>query len=63
MVSAPKAHGQHDLQTHGDGSSLSKLQINNQDLRAGTFTEGIGQDEDAVTEFPILTRRASLPFI
>ena len=46
MVNAPTAHGRHDVQIQDDGSGLSKLQIKNQELRAGTFIVGIGQDTD-----------------
>jgi hypothetical protein len=49
------------VQIQDDGSSLSKLQIKNQELRAGTFIVGIGQDEGVAGGASIATRRASLP--
>ena len=61
MVNAPTAHGQNDVQIQDEGSSLSKLQINNQELRAGTFIAGIGQGEGAAGGLTIATRRALLP--
>ena len=41
VVNTPTAHGRHDVQIQDDGSSLSKLQIKNQEPRAGTFIVGI----------------------
>jgi hypothetical protein len=61
MVNAPTAHGQNDVRIRDEGSSLSKLQINNQELRAGTFIAGIGQGEGAAGGLTIATRRALLP--
>ena len=61
MVNAPTAHGRNDVPIQDEGSSLSKLQIQNQELRTGTFIEGIGQDEGAAGGLTIATRRAFLP--
>jgi hypothetical protein len=63
MVTAQTAHGRQDLHTHDDGSSLSKLQINNQELRAGTGIKGTGQGKGAAGGLTIATRRAFLPFV
>ena len=61
MVNAPTAHGRNDVPIQDEGSSLSKLQIQNQELRTGTFIEGIGQDEGAAGGLTIATRRALPP--
>ena len=61
MVTAQTAHGRQDLHTHDDGSSLSKLQINNQELRAGTDIKSTGQGKGAAGGLTIATRRAFLP--
>ena len=61
MVNAPTARGRNDVQIQDEGSSLSKLQINNQELRTGTLIEGMGQDEGAAGGLTIATRRALPP--
>ena len=63
MVTAQTAHGRQDLHTHDGGSSLSKLQINNQEMRAGTGIKGTGQGKGAAGGLTIATRRAFLPFV
>ena len=62
MVNAPTAHGQNDVRVRDEGSSLSKLQINNRELRAGTFIAGMDQGEGATGGLTIATRGALLPF-
>ena len=61
MANAPTARGQNDVQIQDEGSSLSKLQINNQGLRTGTLIEGMGQGGGAAGGLTIATRRALPP--